>query len=84
MGRAEERFTEDALRMLRAVRFSAQLGFVLEEGTRSAIESLCGNLKKVSAERIQAELVKLLTYSSSGAASGGVGNRYHPGGAAGV
>ncbi len=61
VGRAEERFTEDALRMLRAVRFSAQLGFVLEEGTRSAIESLCGNLKKVSAERIQAELVKLLT-----------------------
>lgn len=61
VGRAEERFTEDALRMLRAIRFSAQLGFVLEEGTRSAIESLCGNLKKVSAERIQAELVKLLT-----------------------
>ena len=61
VGRAEERFTEDALRMLRAIRFSAQLGFVLEEKTRAAITKLCGNLKKVSAERIQAELVKLLT-----------------------
>lgn len=61
VGRAEERFTEDALRMLRAIRFSAQLGFVLEAETRAAITTLCGNLKKVSAERIQAELVKLLT-----------------------
>lgn len=61
VGRAEERFTEDALRMLRAIRFSAQLDFVLEDSTRSAIGKLCGNLKRVSAERIQAELVKLLT-----------------------
>lgn len=60
VGNAEERFTEDALRMLRAVRFSAQLGFTLEENTRAAIETLCGNLKKVSAERIRAELVKML------------------------
>lgn len=61
MGRAEERFTEDALRMLRAIRFSAQLGFALEADTRAAIEKLCANLRRVSAERIQAELVKLLT-----------------------
>ncbi|MBS6396397.1 MAG: CCA tRNA nucleotidyltransferase [Clostridiales bacterium] len=60
VGNAEERFTEDALRMLRAVRFSAQLGFVLEEETKAAIRRLCGNLQKVSAERIQVELVKLL------------------------
>lgn len=60
VGNAKERFTEDALRMLRAVRFSAQLGFVLEEQTRAAIGKLCGNLRKVSAERIQVELVKLL------------------------
>lgn len=60
VGNAEERFTEDALRMLRAVRFSAQLGFVLEENTRAAIGTLCGNLKKVSAERIRVELVKML------------------------
>ena len=60
VGDAKERFTEDALRMMRAVRFSAQLGFFLEEQTRSAIRELCGNLQKVSAERVQAELVKLL------------------------
>lgn len=60
VGRAEERFTEDALRMMRAIRFSSQLGFTLEAQTRAAIEKLCGNLRKVSAERIQAELVKLL------------------------
>lgn len=63
VGDAEERFTEDALRMLRAVRFSAQLGFTLEENTRAAIETFCGNLKKVSAERIRAELVKMLVSS---------------------
>ena len=61
VGKAEERFTEDALRMMRAVRFSAQLGFSLEEQTRAAIGKLCGNLRRVSAERIQTELVKLLT-----------------------
>lgn len=61
VGRAEERFTEDALRMLRAVRFSAQLGYEIEEGTREAIRELAPNLKLISAERIQAELVKLVT-----------------------
>ena len=60
VGNAEERFTEDALRMLRAVRFSAQLGFSIEESTREAIAKLAGNLSKISAERIQAELVKLV------------------------
>ncbi len=60
VGCAEDRFGEDALRMLRAVRFSAQLGFSLEEETRQAISRLAPNLEKISAERIQAELVKLL------------------------
>jgi tRNA nucleotidyltransferase (CCA-adding enzyme) len=46
--------------MLRAVRFAAQLGFSVEPRTRSALERLAPNLSKVSAERIQAELVKLL------------------------
>ena len=55
-----ERFTEDALRIMRAVRFSAQLGFSLEENTRKALSLLAPNLKHVSAERIQVELVKLL------------------------
>lgn len=54
-----ERFTEDALRILRAVRFSAQLGFSIEMHTREAIEKLAPNLEHISAERIQAELVKL-------------------------
>ncbi len=60
VGRAEERFGEDALRMLRAVRFSAQLGFSIDEETREAIRTLADNLKKISAERVQTELVKLL------------------------
>lgn len=60
VGDAKERFGEDALRMLRAVRFAAQLGFVMEAQTRQAIEELAVQLKKVSAERIQVELTKLL------------------------
>lgn len=60
VGDAEERFTEDALRMLRAVRFSAQLGYRIEEATKSAIRKLAPNLQQISAERIQVELVKLV------------------------
>ena len=60
VGNPLERFTEDALRIMRAVRFSAQLGFELEPGTRKALSVLAPNLKHVSAERIQVELVKLL------------------------
>ena len=61
VGNAEERFTEDALRMLRAVRFSAQLGYRIEEATRDAIRRLAPSLQRISAERIQTELVKLVT-----------------------
>lgn len=60
VGGPMERFHEDALRILRAVRFSAQLGFCIEEKTKSGIRALAPNLKCVSAERIQTELVKLL------------------------
>lgn len=60
VGDPVERFTEDALRMLRAVRFSAQLGFTVEENTKAALARMSGNLEHVSAERIQTELVKLL------------------------
>lgn len=56
-----ERFTEDALRMMRAVRFSAQLGYEIDPATRDAIRVLAPNLQKVSAERIQVELTKLVT-----------------------
>lgn len=61
VGDADERFTEDALRIMRAVRFSAQLGFSMEEKTKTAIRGHAENLRKVSAERIQTELTKLVT-----------------------
>lgn len=60
VGNPVERFTEDALRMMRGIRFSAQLNFLIEKETFSAICKMSGNLSKVSAERIQVELVKLL------------------------
>lgn len=60
VGVAKERFTEDALRILRAVRFSAQLGFTIEEETRIAARELAPTLKRISRERIQSELIKLL------------------------
>lgn len=60
VGTATDRFSEDALRMLRAVRFAAQLGFEIEEETCKAISQLSHTIEKVSAERIQVELVKLL------------------------
>lgn len=59
VGDAKERFTEDALRMLRAVRFSGQLGFSIEKSTKLAMKMLAHNLEYISAERVQAELVKL-------------------------
>lgn len=61
VGEPKERFTEDALRILRAVRFSAQLNFEIEKNTRAAIAEFADSLTRISAERIQTELVKLLT-----------------------
>lgn len=60
VGNPEERFCEDALRMMRAIRFSAQLGFEIEEDTYAAIVKLAPSIQKVSMERIQVELVKTL------------------------
>lgn len=60
VGEASDRFDEDALRILRAVRFSAQLGFDIDENTAQAICLKAPNLANISAERIQTELVKLL------------------------
>lgn len=65
VGSPMERFTEDALRMMRAVRFSAQLGYEIEDKTAEAIKALAPNLSKISAERIQVELVKLVTSPNS-------------------
>lgn len=61
VGDAEARFGEDALRIMRAIRFAAQLGFEIEEKTQEAIRLLAPNLENISAERIQVELIKLLT-----------------------
>ena len=60
VGDAKERFTEDALRMMRAIRFSAQLNADIDEKTRAAIKELAPNIKHVSAERIRVETEKLL------------------------
>lgn len=60
VGEPMERFEEDALRILRAIRFSAQLDFSIEEKTREAINRIAPNLAKVSRERVQMELTKLL------------------------
>lgn len=60
VGDPGERFDEDALRILRAIRFSAQLGFVIDDATKQAMSERAETLKDVSAERIRVELVKLL------------------------
>lgn len=60
VGSPTERFSEDALRILRAIRFSGQLNFEIEEETLNAVGALAPNLLKVSRERIQTELTKLL------------------------
>lgn len=61
VGNAKERFGEDALRILRGVRFAAQLGFDIEKDTRQGMGDLAWTLKNISAERIQVELVKMIT-----------------------
>lgn len=60
VGNPLERFSEDALRIMRAIRFSAQLGYRIDEPTKEAIRQLAPDLKRISAERIQTELVKLV------------------------
>jgi len=61
VGEPADRFKEDALRLLRAVRFSSQLGFELEPKTQRGIVKLAGSLKFVSPERIRDEFVKILS-----------------------
>lgn len=60
VGNARERFGEDALRIMRAIRFSAQLGYTIEDETCEAIKELAPTLEAISAERIRVELEKLL------------------------
>lgn len=66
VGDPEQRFGEDALRILRAVRFAAQLDFCVEPNTAQAAQRLAGTLNCVSPERIYAELNKLLMAPAAG------------------
>jgi poly(A) polymerase len=61
IGDPERRFTEDKLRMLRAVRFAARFGYEIEPQTMSAIQRLAPEIHQVSRERIREELTKMLT-----------------------
>ena len=61
IGDPETRFAEDHLRLLRAVRFAAVLGFAIEPATFAAIQKLAPNIHRISAERIRDELFRLLT-----------------------
>ena len=65
IGRPEKRFREDKLRMLRAVRFAARFGYVIEPETWRAIQKLAPEVAQVSAERLHDELTKLLTEGSA-------------------
>lgn len=60
VGEPTDRFKEDALRMMRAIRFSCQLGFEIEEKTQRAIKKIAGSIKFVSKERIKDELIKIM------------------------
>lgn len=60
VGNAENRFREDALRLMRAVRFAVELDFEIELNTRRAIEKLSGEMEMVAKERIRDEFVKIL------------------------
>ena len=66
VGEPMDRFSEDALRILRAIRFSAQLGFTIEGCTYEAIRAIAPNMVHVSKERIQVELTKLLLSPNPG------------------
>src|SRR5204862_514539 len=56
IGRPEERFAEDHLRLLRAVRFAAQLGFEIEPATFAAVQQHAARIRGISSERIRDEL----------------------------
>jgi hypothetical protein len=64
IGDPNKRFEEDALRMIRAVRFAAQLGFEIEQETLKAIERNAPLMKAISAERVAAELFKMFSAPS--------------------
>jgi poly(A) polymerase len=61
IGNPEERFQEDHLRLIRAVRFAARLGFEIEPATMAALRRLHGLIERVSLERVRDELARILT-----------------------
>ncbi len=65
VGNPEKRFNEDALRIMRALRFASVLGFKIEEKPAAAISENAALLKKISAERVFSELLKLLCGNSA-------------------
>ena len=66
IGEPRERFTEDKLRLLRCVRFAANLGYEIEPATFDAVKEMAAQITVVSAERIRDELVKILTRANAG------------------
>lgn len=67
VGNPDDRFTEDALRLLRAVRLSAQLGFAIEEKTAEAMKRHAGLLEMIAKERMRDEFAKLIMTDNAGA-----------------
>lgn len=65
IGDPDSRFNEDFLRMLRAVRFAANLGFAVDSATQKAIERNAAKINQISAERVQEELGKILTHGGA-------------------
>lgn len=61
VGDPESRFTEDHLRMLRAVRFAARLGFSIDPATMAAVQRLHRDINRISNERIRDEIIRILT-----------------------
>ncbi|MCG3146574.1 MAG: Poly(A) polymerase I [Verrucomicrobiae bacterium] len=66
IGEPRHRFAEDKLRLLRAVRFAANLGFEIEPATFAAVQEMAGQIHVVSAERIRDELIKIFTRPNAG------------------
>lgn len=83
VGDPGNRFTEDALRMMRAVRFSCELGFAIEENTQAAIKENCSRIKYISKERIYSEFERAVKGSHAEnleyLRSTGLGRNIHPG-----
>jgi len=63
VGEPKERFDEDALRIMRAIRISAELGFQIEENTKQAMKQCASQLSKISKERIRDEFVRIINSS---------------------